>query len=176
MPRTGAPLPISRQPPDSGKGVRASGNRAATRPSALQRVRTAVLWIGTLMGMAAGAGCGGAANHGSVGADAVPGPWDWPTYGHDAQHTFHGRTTLTQATARTLAVAWFFRTGDAVTATPTVVDGTVDGGSWDGYFYARDLKPGAVRWKFKLSAQNAVTHYTGKNPLPITYDGGLVTS
>ncbi len=25
----------------------------------------------------------------------APGPWDWPTYGHDAQHTFHGRTTLT---------------------------------------------------------------------------------
>ena len=27
---------------------------------------------------------------------AAPGPWDWPTYGHDAEHTFHGRTTLTK--------------------------------------------------------------------------------
>ena len=52
-------------------------------------------------------------------------PWDWPTYGHDAQHTFHGRTTLTQSSVRTLQQAWFFPTGDAVTATPTVVGGTV---------------------------------------------------
>ena len=28
------------------------------------------------------------------------GRWDWPTYGHDAQHTFHGRTTLTEARPR----------------------------------------------------------------------------
>ena len=67
-------------------------------------------------------------------------PWDWPTYGHDAQHTFHGRTTLTAATVKRLKVAWFFPTGDAVTATPTVVDGTVYVGSWDGYFYALNSK------------------------------------
>ncbi len=30
----------------------------------------------------------------------IPGPGDWPTYGHDAQHTFHGTTTLTAGTAR----------------------------------------------------------------------------
>ena len=30
--------------------------------------------------------------------------------------------------------------GDAVTATPTVVGGTVYVGSWDGNFYALDLK------------------------------------
>ena len=35
-------------------------------------------------------------------ADGI-GPWDWPSYGHDAQHTFHGRTTLTEASVRTLA-------------------------------------------------------------------------
>ena len=61
-------------------------------------------------------------------APAVPppsGPWDWPTYGHDAQHTFHGRTTLTKSSVKTLRKAWFFPTGDAVTATPTVVGGTV---------------------------------------------------
>ena len=52
-------------------------------------------------------------------------PWDWPGYGHDAQHTFHGRTTLTESSVRTLRQAWFFPTGDAVTATPTVVGGTV---------------------------------------------------
>ena len=42
--------------------------------------------------------------------------------------------------------AWKFRTGDAVTATPTVVAGAVYVGSWDGYFYAIDLRTGALRW------------------------------
>jgi polyvinyl alcohol dehydrogenase (cytochrome) len=105
-----------------------------------------------------------------------PGPWDWPSYGHDAQHTGHGRTTLTQKSASTLKVAWYFQTGDAVTATPTVVDGTVYVGSWDDYFYALDLGTGAVRWKYRLSDQNAVVPYPGQHPRTVTSDGGLVTS
>ncbi len=104
------------------------------------------------------------------------GPWDWPTYGHDAQHTFHGRTTLTLSTAKRLKVAWFFPTGDVVTATPTVVDGTVYVGSWDDSFYALDLETGAVRWKYKLSPQDAVTPYPGQQPRDATSDGGLITA
>ena len=104
------------------------------------------------------------------------GQWDWPTYGHDAQHTFHGRTTLTETTVKSLKVAWFFPTGDAVTATPTVVNGTVYVGSWDDYFYALDLETGALRWNYKLSAQNAITPYPGQQPRASTSDGGLVTS
>ncbi len=73
-------------------------------------------------------------------------------------------------------MAWFFPTGDAVTATPTVVNGTVYVGSWDDYFYALDLETGAVRWKYKLSAQNAITPYPGQQPRDATSDGGLVTS
>ncbi len=124
------------------------------------------------------AGCGS----GQPAAEAVKsvpiaaGPWDWPTYGHDAQHTFDGRTTLTEATAKSLKVAWFFRTGDVVTATPTVVDGTVYAGSWDDNFYALDLKTGGLRWKYKLSPQDAVTPYPGQHPRDATSDGGLVTS
>ena len=58
---------------------------------------------------------------------ATPAPvssWDWPSYGHDAQHTFHGRTTLTEPRSGH-ASGVVLPTGDAVTATPTVVDGTV---------------------------------------------------
>jgi polyvinyl alcohol dehydrogenase (cytochrome) len=73
-------------------------------------------------------------------------------------------------------VAWFFPTGDAVTATPTVVGDTVYVGSWDGNFYALDLETGAIRWKYQLSPQNAVTPYPGENPRDVTSDGGLVTS
>ena len=106
----------------------------------------------------------------------TPGPWDWPTYGHDAQHTFHGRTTLTETTVKTLRKAWVFTTGDAVTATPTVVDGVVYVGSWDDYFYAIDLETGALRWKVRLKSQNAVTPYPGEVHRNLTSDGGLVTS
>ncbi len=106
----------------------------------------------------------------------TPGPWDWSTYGHDAQHTFHGRTTLTTATVKTLRKAWVFTTGDAVTATPTVVDGVVYVGSWDDYFYAIDLETGALRWKVRLKSQNAVTPYPGEVHRNLTSDGGLVTS
>ena len=105
-----------------------------------------------------------------------PSPTDWPTYGHDAQHSFHGRTSLTAATAPALARAWTFRTGDAVTATPTVVAGTVYVGSWDGWFYALALRTGSLRWKFHLDPQPAVSPQPGHTPRDVTSDGGLVTS
>ena len=113
---------------------------------------------------------------GPVGASTAVGPWDWPSFGHDAQHTFHGRTTLTEATAPTLEKAWFLPTGDAVTATPTVVDGTVYVGSWDDSFYAVNLRTGALRWKVRLHPQDAITPYPGQHPRDATSDGGLVTS
>jgi outer membrane protein assembly factor BamB len=112
---------------------------------------------------------------GSASKDAPPGPWDWPTYGHDAQHTFGGRTTLTEATARRLKKAWFFPTGDAVTATPTVVNGVVYAGSWDGKFYALDLATGKLRWRYTLRPQHGVHPYPGEHPRDISSDGGLVT-
>ena len=103
-------------------------------------------------------------------------PWDWPTYGHDAQHTFHGRTTLTPATATGLKQAWMFPTGDAVTATPTVVDGTVYAGSWDGFFYAVDLATGKLRWKFRLHPQPKISPQPGQVPRDFSSDGGMVTA
>jgi outer membrane protein assembly factor BamB len=104
------------------------------------------------------------------------GPADWPTYGHDAQHTFHGRTTITPVTAGSLDRAWFFPTGDAVTATPTVVAGTVYVGSWDTRFYAIDLATGHQRWQFQLDPQPAVEPQPGEVPRPFDSDGGMVTS
>jgi len=106
----------------------------------------------------------------------IPGPWDWPTYGHDAQHTFHGVTTLTEASVKTLEQAWFFPTGDAVTATPTVVDGTVFVGSWDDYFYAVNLYTGTLEWKTRIKSQNGVQPYPGEKNRDSSSDGGLITS
>ncbi|HXW33845.1 MAG TPA: PQQ-binding-like beta-propeller repeat protein, partial [Acidimicrobiales bacterium] len=111
----------------------------------------------------------------TTGTNGIP-AWEWPTYGHDSQHTFHGMTTLTSRSVTTLKPAWEFLTGDAVTVTPTVVNGTVYAGSWDGNFYAIDLETGSLRWKFALNQQHAVTPYPGEVPRDITSDGGLVTS
>jgi polyvinyl alcohol dehydrogenase (cytochrome) len=73
-------------------------------------------------------------------------------------------------------VAWTFPTGDAVTAAPTVVGGTVYVGSWDGYFYAIALGTGQLRWKFQLDSQPAVKPVPGQSPRDSSSDGGLVTS
>jgi polyvinyl alcohol dehydrogenase (cytochrome) len=83
---------------------------------------------------------------------------------------------LTESTAKTLRKAWFFPTADAVTATPTVVDGTVYVGSWDDYFYALDLETGKLEWKVRLNSQNAVKPYPGEKVRDTSSDGGLVTS
>jgi outer membrane protein assembly factor BamB len=139
------------------------------------------LALGLLLALVlAGCGTSATAGTGSAGiatrAGVAAGPWDWPSYGHDAQHTFHGRTTLTTASVKLLKVAWFFRTGDIVTATPTVVGQTVYVGSWDEDFYALNLETGAVRWKYRLRPQRAVEPYPGQHPRTGTSDGGLVTS
>jgi len=149
-----------------------SSRRRIRRP--VRRALAGALAAGLLL-----AACGSSAPSSTAGpgyTSVQPGPWDWPSYGHDAQHTFDGRTTLTGTSAATLKVSWFFPTGDAVTAVPTVVDGTVYVGSWDDEFYALDLETGALRWKYRLSAQNAITPYPGENPRDSTSDGGLVTS
>jgi outer membrane protein assembly factor BamB len=123
----------------------------------------------TSQASASGGGAGAA-------AAATVSPWDWPSFGYDAQHTFHGRTTLTAASALTLKEDWFFPTGDAVTATPTVVGDTVYVGAWDDYFYAVNLGTGKLRWRVRLHSQNGITPYPGQQPRDATSDGGLVTS
>lgn len=105
------------------------------------------------------------------------GPDDWPMYGRSPHHDFVGNTTLDPASVRTLLPAWFFPTGDAVTAPPTVVDGTVYAGSWDGNVYALDAATGRLRWRFTLDAQPAVSPVPGHHGVQdVTSDGGMVTA
>jgi outer membrane protein assembly factor BamB len=144
--------------------------RTGARRRRARRAASALVGVAALVMLVPSASVASAAG------SAAPGPSDWPSYGHDAQHTFHGRTTITAATAPTLRQAWFFPTGDAVTATPTVVGGTVYVGSWDGWFYALDRRTGALRWKFQLDPQPAVSPQPGVLPRDLTSDGGMVTS
>ncbi|HLI73118.1 MAG TPA: PQQ-binding-like beta-propeller repeat protein [Acidimicrobiales bacterium] len=142
----------------------------------IRRVRRAGRVVAGLLGAASLlAACSSTTTPVSAHFDA-PGPWDWTGYGHDALHSFHGRTTLTERTVTKLKKAWYFPTGDSVTASPTVVGGTVYVGSWDDNFYAIDLATGKLDWKYALSRQDAVTPYPGEKPRDISSDGGLVTS
>jgi outer membrane protein assembly factor BamB len=82
---------------------------------------------------------------------------DWPMYGRNLQHTFSNPDSrVTPNNVARLQPAWVFSTGDAVTASPAVVDGVVYTGSWDGYFYAIDAGSGQLRWKFRLDCQMTV--------------------
>jgi polyvinyl alcohol dehydrogenase (cytochrome) len=100
------------------------------------------------------------------------GPFDWPTYGHDIEHTFNAPTDLTPSNVQGLAPKWFFPTKDAVTANPILVGNTVYVGSWDGHFYAIDAKTGALRWQYRVKAQPAVIPPPDGNRKPGSLSGG----
>jgi polyvinyl alcohol dehydrogenase (cytochrome) len=145
--------------------------RARSRP----RIGLLRILAGALLSAGVLAGCASGTQSTNASTASVS-SWDWPTYGHDAQHTFHGVTTLTDSSVQSLAKAWEFPTGDSVTATPTVVGDTVYVGSWDDYFYAVNLETGKLRWKTKVASQDGVHPYPGENPRDISSDGGLITS
>jgi outer membrane protein assembly factor BamB len=84
---------------------------------------------------------------------------DWPTYLHDTSHSAASlqETTLSPRNVNQLVVHWKYATGGPVAASPTVVDGTVYIGSWDGYEYALDEATGSLRWKTFLGTTSAPT-------------------
>jgi outer membrane protein assembly factor BamB len=101
-----------------------------------------------------------------VAAVTVPAPahadsCDWAMYGHDAAHTFAapaGCSSLTATRAPTLHPKWFVPTDDSVTASPTIVDGVLYVGSWDGTFYAVDAASGDVKWTFLVTDTHRTTY------------------
>jgi polyvinyl alcohol dehydrogenase (cytochrome) len=109
---------------------------------------------------------------------------NWPMYGRDLHHSFARVDSVINArNAGSMVQAWAFTPGDAVSASPTVVDGVVYVGSWDGFFYALEASSGSVRWKFQVDCDNAVLpvppQCLGPGQLPpdrTTTDGGLITS
>src|SRR5262249_44668544 len=84
---------------------------------------------------------------------------DWPMYGFDLkQSRFNPDEGLINAgTVSRLSVRWFFSTGSgtaAVSASPSVVDGVVYVGSWNGTFYALDAFSGKPLWTFDINDPN----------------------
>lgn len=76
---------------------------------------------------------------------------DWPMYGRDLAGSHHNpaEKTLTPATVARLKPKWIFEAGGDVSSQPTVVDGVVYFGSWDGKQYAVDAKTGKKIWEFE---------------------------
>jgi outer membrane protein assembly factor BamB len=109
---------------------------------------------------------------------------DWPMYGRNLSHTFSNPDSgINPSNVASLQLAWTFPTGDAVSASPTVVGGVVYVGSWDGYFYALDAKSCALKWKFRVDCQYSVLPIPPhclprgiKGPPRTTTDGGIITS
>src|SRR6266850_1720343 len=87
---------------------------------------------------------------------SCPAPLDWSTYGFDlTQNRFNPQEGLINAaTVSQLDVQWFFSTGTGtafVTASPSVVDGVVYVGAWNGTMYALDAFSGQPLWTFDIN-------------------------
>src|SRR5438445_2360481 len=87
---------------------------------------------------------------------SCPAPVDWSTYGFDlTRNRFNPEEGLISATTVSqLDVQWFFSTGSGtafVSASPSVVDGVVYVGAWNGTMYALDAFSGQPLWTFDIN-------------------------
>jgi polyvinyl alcohol dehydrogenase (cytochrome) len=90
---------------------------------------------------------------------SCPAPVDWSTYGFDlTRNRFNPEEGLINAaTVSQLGVQWFFSTGGGtavVSASPSVVDGVVYVGAWNGTMYALDAFSGQPLWTFNIDDPN----------------------
>src|SRR5881628_3866882 len=103
-------------------------------------------------------------------APSVAAALDWPMYGRDLRHSFSNSDSLINTgNVVTLLPGWDFTTGDAVSASPAVVDGVVYIGSWDGFFYALNAMTGALKWQY---GPICPTPESGITPIPAGCPGG----
>lgn len=79
-------------------------------------------------------------------------PEDWPMYGKDlaGSHYNPHEKKITPATVSRLKVKWVFETEGDVSSQPTVVNGVVYFGSWDGRQYAVDAETGKKIWDYEV--------------------------
>jgi polyvinyl alcohol dehydrogenase (cytochrome) len=142
-------------------------NRQALRPAGIDR--RAVVSILAILVAAALAASLPAARPGAhdppplLSAGAIPTPSDerggaiaalasandWPTYLHDPFRTASNpaETGLSASNAGKLVQEWNYATGGIVAASPSVADGKVFVGSWDGHEYAFNETSGARVWE-----------------------------
>jgi outer membrane protein assembly factor BamB len=109
---------------------------------------------------------------------------NWPMYGGNLLHTFSNtRSPINPGNVANLKPFWTFSTTDAISSSPTVVDGVIYVGSWDGFFYAINARSGLLIWKFQVDCDNTIVPVPpqclapGEAPPPRFFtQGGLITS
>jgi outer membrane protein assembly factor BamB len=92
-------------------------------------------------------------------ARRAPTRCDWPMFGHDAARSFEtpaACSSVTTTSAPTLHPKWLVHTTDAVSASPSIVDGHVFVGDWSGTFYSLDAATGAVDWTYAIDDTSSV--------------------
>jgi polyvinyl alcohol dehydrogenase (cytochrome) len=83
----------------------------------------------------------------------------WPMFGHDPGRSFsqaEACAEIVPTNVATLIPAWGVLTADNVSASPTVVDGVLYVGSWDGTFHALDAQTGDELWRFQIDDSHEV--------------------
>src|SRR4051812_27771836 len=76
---------------------------------------------------------------------------DWPLFRGNALMTGVGEAKLPDK----LEERWVFKCGNAVEASPAIVNGVAYVPSFDKHLYALDLATGQPKWKVKLGATKA---------------------
>ncbi|MBV9446402.1 MAG: PQQ-binding-like beta-propeller repeat protein [Streptosporangiaceae bacterium] len=118
------------------------------------------------------AGSGTAVAGGSTGLTCSTSSGSWPMYQGDPTRAADACSSLTTANVPTMLPAWFFPTAGDVTATPTVVNGTVYAGDTTGAFYAISQSSGAKEWEFNItSPQSCFVDQT--DPYTTAHAGGF---
>jgi len=81
---------------------------------------------------------------------------DWPLYGRDLEGSHYNphEKQITPATVSRLKPKWVFETGGDVSSQPTVVNGVVYFGSWDGKQYAVEAATGKKIWEFEVGTSS----------------------
>jgi outer membrane protein assembly factor BamB len=102
---------------------------------------------------------------------------DWPTFMYTGARTGTNlfETTITAKTASNLHLAWTFKTGGTIAASPVTSNGVLYIGSWDGYEYALNASTGVELWKQFLGIQPKTKQCIAKGiTSTATIDNGIL--
>ena len=109
---------------------------------------------------------GGAIGAPPVRASPLQPGGEWSTYLHDVERSGANleERTLSPSNVSQLSVVWKIKTNGSDFGSPTVVNGTVYAGSWDGNEYALNASTGRILWKTNLGID---TYCTWGSPMGV---------
>ncbi|KUM95981.1 hypothetical protein AQI95_42915 [Streptomyces yokosukanensis] len=131
----------------------------------------AALMLATVAPAATGATASGAE---PAGAHSVPVQPQWASAGQNNHNTRHAATehVIGPKNVGKLAPKWTFTTDGDVSATPTVVNGTVYVPDWGGKLWAIDADSGKAVWSNSISSYDGVEGHMSRTS-PAYWKGNL---